>query len=759
MLDEQLASLSTAFLTALLSLKHRIQLKRDQIVLIHAATGATGQACIQYCQAIGARVIATAGTDEKRRFLREHYGVEHVFNSRDLSFASEIRSLVPNGVNAVINSLSGPFLQESIKLLAPHGHFVELGKRDVYSKSKLSMFDLREDCNFHVIDLVLHGRDEPNSIQEMMNDMMEYYRAGIFKVIEPLTIFEPSEVVDAFTQCSLGQSMGKIVVRITNSEKPLLIKKNDSKMQSNENEQEMFSPTVCNSGTILISGGLGGLGLTMSRWMVEKRGVKRIVLMSRRTLTEFEKDHNNPQFNDWIRLKEAEAKHDASVDVVQVDVTQFNDVLKLIERLNKTSHPVRGIIHSAVVSNDKLLANLNQEILMSVMGPKVRGGWNLHQASQLIQTPLHFFIMFSSIRNHLIDLGSSGYNAGNEFIEALAQYRYDQLQLPALCISLPAVSGAGMFHRQKDLLTSLHSSQGLETLPTVVIFEVVERLFNTQTNGASPIIFAVNWQALNVRKDHLSSHQLAEIVEQQVNLTEVSEIAGCSSDHHSTATIEIIVERTRTIIMRLLGMSTIDRIDINRSLLSQGMDSLAAASLHNWLTQEWGVIVALAEIFQGISIQQIANQVHSKLKDRLNVATMLETETSINMGKLTMTEGTLEAFTTNKVLLYNGMERVLSMLPIKDSKSIVFYISTRTNVDAKPIIELTDNKSTVYVLHAPTKNLNMEICVHEIIAQIRRLQPRGPYSLSPIDNESIHVVHAIVKQLEHYVQAGVNHHF
>jgi acyl carrier protein len=309
------------------------------------------------------------------------------------------------------------------------------------------------------------------------------------------------------------------------------------------------------------------------------------------------------------------------------------------------------------------------------------------------------------------------------------------------------------------LLTSLHSSQGLETLPTAVICEVVERLFNTQTNGVSPIIFAVNWQALNIRKDHLSSHQLAEIVAQQVYLTGVSEIAGCSSDHHSMATIEILVERTRTIIMRLLGMSTIDRIDINRSLLSQGMDSLAAASLHNWLTQEWGVIVALAEIFQGISIQQIANQVYSKLKDRVNVAAMLETETSINMGKLTMTEGTSEAFTTNKVLLYNGMERVLSILPIKDSKSIVFYISTRTDVATKPIIELTDNKSTVYVLHAPTNNLNMEICVDEIIAQIRRLQPRGPYSLLPIDNESIHVVHAIVKQLEHYVQAGVNHHF
>ncbi|CAF4829077.1 unnamed protein product, partial [Rotaria sp. Silwood2] len=128
--DEELAALPTAFLTALLSLKYRMRLKQGQTVLIHAATGATGQACIQYCQAVGARVIATAGSNDKRCFLRNHYGIEHVFNSRDLSFVTKIRSRFPNGVNVIVNSLSGPLLQESFKLLASHGHFIELGKRD-----------------------------------------------------------------------------------------------------------------------------------------------------------------------------------------------------------------------------------------------------------------------------------------------------------------------------------------------------------------------------------------------------------------------------------------------------------------------------------------------------------------------------------------------------------------------------------------------------------------------------------------------------
>jgi NADP-dependent 3-hydroxy acid dehydrogenase YdfG/acyl carrier protein len=521
----------------------------------------------------------------------------------------------------------------------------------------------------------------------------------------------------------------------------------------------MFPSIVCDSGTILISGGLGGLGLTISRWMVEKRGVKRIILMSRRTLTQFEKANKNPQLNDWIRLKEIGAKHGVSIDVVQVDVTRFNDVFELIERLNKTTHPVRGIIHSAVISDDKLLANINKETLVNVMGPKVRGGWNLHQASQLVQAPLHFFIVFSSIRNHLIDPGSSGYNAGNEFFEALAQYRYQQLQLPALCVGLPAVSGAGMFHRQKDLLASLYSSQGLEMLPTIVTFEIVEKLFITQTYGASPIVFAVNWQVLNTHKDNLSNHQLVEIIEQQANRIGVSQITGNSLDDPSTITVEIIIDRTRATVMRLLGISIIDRIDINRSLLSHGMDSLAAVSLYNWLVQEWNVIIPLADIFQGISIQQIADQVYNKLKDRLDAASTVETTASIDMEKAASTEKTLGNSTTNQVLLYTGMERVINMLPVKDSKSIIFYISTNTTIATGTLAKLINNKSTVYVIHAQNYKSNMEICIRETIAQIRRLQPHGPYSLLPISNESKHVVHEIVKQLQHYVRAGVNHHY
>ncbi|CAF3905197.1 unnamed protein product [Rotaria sordida] len=671
--DEQLAALPTAFLTALFSLKHRIRLKHGQTVLIHAATGATGQACVQYCQAVGARVIVTAGSDAKRCFLRKHYGIEHVFNSRDLSFVTEIRSLFPNGVNVIVNSLSGPLLQESFELLAPHGHFIELGKRDVYSRTSLPIFDLRQDCNFHIIDLTLLAIDEPHTTHEMIDDVLDYFRRGLFRPFEPLTIFEPSEVIHAFTQCSLGISMGKMVIRMTSSEQPLTLKESDmnTKISENSSEESMFPSVVRERGTILVSGGLGGLGLTMSRWMVEKRGVKHIVLMSRRTIGQFEKVENNPQLEDWLQLKETATKYNASIDVVQADVTHFDDVYELIKRLNQTSHPVRGIIHSAVISDDKLLTNLSQETLFRVMEPKVRGGWNLHQASQQIGASLHFFVMFSSIRNHLIDPGSSSYNAGNEFFEALAHYRREQLKLPALSIALPAVQGAGMFHRQQAILNNLLIAQGMEMLPTVATFELVERLFIMQTNYSSPVVFAVDWKRLHANKANLANHQLVQFIEQQATQQGISNARANDSDSSSIARIEVIIEQIRETVMRLLGASNIDRIDIDRSLLSLGLDSLAAVSLYNWLSQEWGAFISLAEIFQGVKISEIASRVQKKMVERQTASKEIETTLSSDMEQMDGSEGNLTLSTTKTAASYNGMEGVLRVSQVKNSDSRV----------------------------------------------------------------------------------------
>ncbi|CAF3798870.1 unnamed protein product, partial [Adineta steineri] len=234
--------------------------------LIHAATGAAGQMCIQYCQYIDARVIATAGTEEKRRFLREYYGIEHVFNSRDTSFVNNIRQILPQGVDVIVNSLSGNLLKESIKLLAYHGHLVEWGKRDIYHNSNLSMFQSRSDISFHVIDFARLVDLMLPLIHIMLEEAIDLFVQCKLRAVEPTVSYEPSEVIEALLRCNSGQVTGEAVFRISSYDQPLNIHKiHSNSLLKVVSDNAMFSSEVCNEGTISISGGFGGLGLTMSR--------------------------------------------------------------------------------------------------------------------------------------------------------------------------------------------------------------------------------------------------------------------------------------------------------------------------------------------------------------------------------------------------------------------------------------------------------------------------------------------------------------
>jgi acyl transferase domain-containing protein/NADPH:quinone reductase-like Zn-dependent oxidoreductase len=221
--DDQLAAMPTNCLTVLYTLKYRVHLKRGQTVLVHAATDGAGQICIQYCHAVGARVLATADSDKKRHFLRKHCGVEHVFSNQDFSFVHGVHALLPDGVDVVVNSSRGRMLQESMKLLSPHGHFVEWGRQNIYNKSHLSMFDLRADCSFHIIDLLSLSDERLPICGDMLQEMMQLLVDGKLKSIEPTVIYEPSQVVEAFTRCISDQTMGNPVVRIISSDQPLYL--------------------------------------------------------------------------------------------------------------------------------------------------------------------------------------------------------------------------------------------------------------------------------------------------------------------------------------------------------------------------------------------------------------------------------------------------------------------------------------------------------------------------------------------------------
>ena len=164
---EEGAALPTIFLTAHYAFTRSTQIKANDTVLIHAAAGGVGQAAIQLAKLAGATIIATAGDEKKKAFLRGQ-GIEHVFDSRSLSFRDDIKKATDGrGVDVVLNSLSGDgFIEASLNVCKEGARFLEIGKRNIWTKEQ--MREHRPDIEYHVIALDETAQAEPKIIQEML---------------------------------------------------------------------------------------------------------------------------------------------------------------------------------------------------------------------------------------------------------------------------------------------------------------------------------------------------------------------------------------------------------------------------------------------------------------------------------------------------------------------------------------------------------------------------------------------------------------
>ncbi|MEM1305390.1 MAG: zinc-binding dehydrogenase, partial [Planctomycetota bacterium] len=166
---EQAAAAPIAFMTAYHGLIRLAQLAAGERVLIHAGAGGVGLAAIQIAQHAGAEVIATAGSDEKRDYLRS-LGVEHVFSSRSVDFADEVLAVTDReGVDVVLNSLPGEAITKSFAVLRAYGRFLEIGKTDIYQDRKIGLLPFQDNLSYHAIDLDRVLRQRPEYVRELLS--------------------------------------------------------------------------------------------------------------------------------------------------------------------------------------------------------------------------------------------------------------------------------------------------------------------------------------------------------------------------------------------------------------------------------------------------------------------------------------------------------------------------------------------------------------------------------------------------------------
>jgi NADPH:quinone reductase-like Zn-dependent oxidoreductase/ubiquinone/menaquinone biosynthesis C-methylase UbiE len=211
------ATIPTAFGTAYYCLVEVARMRPGESILIHAASGGTGQAAVQLAIYLGAEIYATVGTIEKKRLLMDVYGLkeDHIFYSRDTSFADGIRRMTNNkGVDVVFNSLSGEGLVASWECIAPYGRFLEIGRRDIDSHGSLPMHPFINNTSFTGVDLTAMVDQRPDLIQKMIHQVMILVAGGTLRPAYPLNVYSISDVELALRTLQSGKSSGKIILEI-----------------------------------------------------------------------------------------------------------------------------------------------------------------------------------------------------------------------------------------------------------------------------------------------------------------------------------------------------------------------------------------------------------------------------------------------------------------------------------------------------------------------------------------------------------------
>ena len=189
--------------------------QKGETVLIHAAAGGVGQAWIQMAHLRGVEVYATVGTLEKRKLLEDKYGIrrDHIFSSRDLTFAAGIKRMTKNrGVDVIVNALSGAGLRATWECIAPFGRFVEIGKVDIYSSARLNMEMFKNSVSFAFIDVGYMSDNDGPRCKRFLETVMDLVREGKLEALNPIQTYLFSEIEDAFRYMQSGAHSGKIVL-------------------------------------------------------------------------------------------------------------------------------------------------------------------------------------------------------------------------------------------------------------------------------------------------------------------------------------------------------------------------------------------------------------------------------------------------------------------------------------------------------------------------------------------------------------------
>ena len=571
------AALPTAYLTAYHALHDLADLKPGERVLIHAAAGGVGQAAVALAMRAGAEVYATASPAKWP--LLHAQGVTRVLNSRTLEFADAILAETGGaGVHVVLNSLNKEFIPAGMRVLAPGGRFVELGRMGAWSAEEAG--EHRPDVAYHTFDFSEFDPDDITTLgQRVLGPVIADVADGSLRAL-PTTAYSLDEVAEAFGALSRGTNRGKVVIEFPAP----------AAEPSGGEPEEPIRPDE----TYLITGGLGALGQVAAVKLADL-GARHIAVVGRSPAVAAE--------------KALRARLGAGVEltVLTGDVANAADVDQVMAELALLPHPLGGVIHAAGVLADRPVATMTWEHIDAVFGPKVFGTWLLSEATRDVPE-LRFFINYSSVAVLVGSRGQANYAAANAFLDALTHWRHAQ-GLPGTSLNWGAWGGVGLAAGMNEAHIKSVEEQGVTFFRPATGARAMASLLDGAP--AQIVVAEVDWNRYAATRPIPNAlyADVAKVRETAGPDLDLAGLAGRSKADRVAALVTFI----RASVADLLHFDGADDVPADARFFEVGMDSLVAVELKNRLEVALRIPLAATVVFDHPAVGVLAEFVDGQL--------------------------------------------------------------------------------------------------------------------------------------------------